>query len=211
PPAFSARLFYLQYQSGQNRFMPPGLNPSPGGYGGRGRSPLDPDPGQAMSPTPMSDTIDRFMQRWKGETIVVRTPQEFADAIRKMGSLIPKRSAVGPDAASLPVVSPRLASKPAKSKPPLPDGRGSIGERRDVVREGDPTEVLARLRDHVMAQGRRIPNYTCVQTVVRDRYEPATGRSSRGCDGLLARRKQPGFSKTLRLNSTDRLRLDVAL
>src|SRR5215831_19236067 len=209
PPAFSARLFYLQYQSDRNRFMPPGVNPPEIGYGGRGRPTVD--SGQTMSPTPMSDTIDRFMQRWKGETIVVRTPQEFADAIRKMGSRIPKRSAVGPDAASLPVVSPRLASKPAKSKPPLPDGRGSIGERRGVVGDEDPTEVLARLRDHVLAQGRRIPNYTCVQTVVRDQYEPATGRSSRGCDGLLARRKQPGFSKTLRLNSTDRLRLDVAL
>src|SRR5262249_36593373 len=77
PPAFSAPLFYLQYQSGQNGFMQAGLNPPEIGFGGRGRPTMD--SGQATSPTPMSDTIDRFMQRWKGETIVVRTPQEFAD------------------------------------------------------------------------------------------------------------------------------------
>src|SRR5215471_7342812 len=196
PAAFSARLFYLQYQSGQNRFLPPGLNPSPTVYGGRGRPPVDSDPGAVTSPTPMSDTIDRFMQRWKGETLVVRTPQEFADAIRKMGSRIPKRSSVGPDAAPLPVVSSKApASKPVTSRAPLPDGRGSIGQDRGSDEfTKDPTDVLARLRDQVMARGRRIPNYTCVQSVVRDRYEPAAGRSSRSCDGLLARRKEPGFS-----------------
>src|SRR5262249_24838225 len=42
PPTFSARLFYLQYQSGQNRFTPPGLNAPEIGYGGRGRPTADP-------------------------------------------------------------------------------------------------------------------------------------------------------------------------
>jgi hypothetical protein len=68
-----------------------------------------------------------------------------------------------------------------------------------------------RLRDEVLAHGARIPNYTCVETIQRDRYEPTTGRSNQSCDTLLARRKQFNFPLRIRLETTDRLRLDVAL
>ena len=76
--------------------------------------------------------------------------------------------------------------------------------------DDDPAEVLIHLRDQVLAHTRRIPNHTCVESVRRDRYE-AAGPIPRSCDSLLARRKLPGFSSSLRLATTDRLRLDVLL
>jgi hypothetical protein len=74
----------------------------------------------------------------------------------------------------------------------------------------DPTEVLIRLRDQVLAHARRVPNHTCVETVKRDRYETVE-RSKQACDSLLAARRQEGAPNRLRLATTDRLRLDVAL
>lgn len=74
----------------------------------------------------------------------------------------------------------------------------------------DPTEVLIRLREQVLAHTERIPNYTCVETIHRDRFESA-GEPQKSCDGALARRKQENFSSLLRLATSDRLRLDVAL
>jgi hypothetical protein len=67
------------------------------------------------------------------------------------------------------------------------------------------------VRDQVLEHGKWIPNHTCVEAIQRDRYEPVVGRSSKSCDTLMARRKQPAFSTQLRLDSTDKLRLDVAL
>jgi hypothetical protein len=75
----------------------------------------------------------------------------------------------------------------------------------------DPTDILMRLRDQVVAHGERIPNHTCVETVVRDRYEPTVSPIPKSCDSLLARRKQSDFPALVRLATTDRLRLDVAL
>ena len=75
----------------------------------------------------------------------------------------------------------------------------------------DPVDLLVRLRDQVLAHAERIPNHTCVESVRRDIYEPATGPPARSCDTLLARRKLPSFSSSLRLATTDRLRLDVLL
>lgn len=77
--------------------------------------------------------------------------------------------------------------------------------------DNDPVEVLMRLRDQVLRHGERIPNHTCVETIVRDRFEPVTGRMSKSCDALLARRKQTDFPHLLRLDTTDRLRLDVGM
>src|ERR1035441_10173428 len=85
----------------------------------------------------------------------------------------------------------------------------------------DPVDVLMRLRDQVLERGERIPNYTCVESIERDRYEPVTGRAPKSCDPvtappanscdtLLARRKQADFQGRLKLSSTDWLRLDVA-
>jgi hypothetical protein len=80
-----------------------------------------------------------------------------------------------------------------------------------MAADDDPAEVLIRLRDQVVAHAERIPNHTCVESVRRDRYEAVTGPPARSCDSLLARRKLPAFSSSLRLATTDRLRLDVLL
>lgn len=77
--------------------------------------------------------------------------------------------------------------------------------------QDDPAEVLIRLRDQVLAHAERIPNHACVESVRRDVYDAIADPSTRSCDRLLARRKQPGFSSSLRLTTTDRLRLDVLL
>ena len=76
--------------------------------------------------------------------------------------------------------------------------------------EEDPAGVLLRLRDYVIAHTAGIPDHTCVETVAREIYEP-TGLPVHSCDTLLARRKQPSYPGTLRLATTDRLRLDVLL
>lgn len=80
-----------------------------------------------------------------------------------------------------------------------------------VVAQEDPTEVLIRLRDRVLAHAQRIPNHTCVESVQRDQYENVSGLPARSCDTLLARRKLADPPSALRLVATDRLRLDVLL
>jgi hypothetical protein len=79
-----------------------------------------------------------------------------------------------------------------------------------LAADEDPTDVLIRLRDQVLAHSERIPNYTCVETIHRDRYESAIN-APKTCDDLIARRKQPNFSHMVQLSTSDRLRLDVAL
>jgi len=37
----------------------------------------------------------------------------------------------------------------------------------------DPTDTLARARDHLLERTERLPNYTCVQTVDRAYLQPA--------------------------------------
>jgi hypothetical protein len=74
----------------------------------------------------------------------------------------------------------------------------------------DPVDVLMRLRDQVVEHSERIPNYLCVETVYRDRYDHA-GDAPKTCDDIMAGRNQPGAPQRLRLAATDRLRLDVAL
>jgi hypothetical protein len=80
-----------------------------------------------------------------------------------------------------------------------------------VAADDDPVAVLMRVRDRVMAHAQRIPNHTCVETIVRDWYDLAAGPPPRSCDALLGRRKRAGAGTLTRLASTDRLRLDVAL
>ena len=74
----------------------------------------------------------------------------------------------------------------------------------------DPVAVLMRLRDTVTAHGERIPNHTCVETIVRDRYD-YTADPPKSCDALLGRRKRAGVGTLIRLATTDRVRLDVTL
>ncbi len=67
------------------------------------------------------------------------------------------------------------------------------------------------MRDQVLQTGERIPNYACIETVRRDRFEPVDGRAHQSCSAVFARRKQPNSQSRLTLDSTDWLRLDVAL
>jgi hypothetical protein len=80
-----------------------------------------------------------------------------------------------------------------------------------IVPDDDPVDVLVHLRDQVLDLGQRIPNYTCIETVQRDRYDPVDWPGGKSCDALLARRKQRDFPALLILDTTDRLRLDVLL
>ncbi|HWC99674.1 MAG TPA: hypothetical protein VG456_23095 [Candidatus Sulfopaludibacter sp.] len=77
--------------------------------------------------------------------------------------------------------------------------------------DDDPVEVLIRVRDRVMEHATRIPNYTCVETIVRDWYDLAGAAPPRSCDALLGRRKRAGAGTLVTLATTDRLRLDVAV
>ncbi len=81
--------------------------------------------------------------------------------------------------------------------------------------ESNPEQVMARLRNTVIENAARIPNYTCVEVVERHYYYPqfaATGvaralRSYRDCEDLAAGKQMRGYK--LILSSMDRLRLDV--
>ena len=76
--------------------------------------------------------------------------------------------------------------------------------------DDDPVEVLARVRDKVLAHAEHIPNHTCVETIVRNRFTSATA-PPHSCDDVLGRRKRAGEGTLITLASTDRLRLDVAI
>ena len=76
--------------------------------------------------------------------------------------------------------------------------------------EHDPAEVLKRVTDKVVTNGRRLPKYTCVETVTRDFFAPAAGTPPRACSVLVAQ-KQPPPDVALRPVMTDRLRLDVTM
>jgi hypothetical protein len=72
----------------------------------------------------------------------------------------------------------------------------------------DPTEVLARARDKLLDRTDRIPNYVCVETVNRSYLKNADARSwPASCDQIMGAKKKGAFK--LRLDVTDRLRLDV--
>lgn len=77
--------------------------------------------------------------------------------------------------------------------------------------DDDPVQILARLRDKVQAQGERIPNHVCVETITRDWYDYTPVIRPHSCDDLLGRRKRAGAANLLRIASTDRLRFDVTL
>jgi hypothetical protein len=62
----------------------------------------------------------------------------------------------------------------------------------------------------VLEHGQNIPNHTCVETVDRSRFAHI-GQTMNSCDTIIASRRKEGANGRLRLNTTDRLRLDVAL
>jgi hypothetical protein len=168
---------------------------SGGGRGGRRGTGTIALPIDRPAPVEGPDGIEQLLRHIKGETIAVRTPREFAGALVRLRSQIPASAVLpAPQPQSTATVEPALAPQPAAAAPDPQD---------------NPVEVLMRLRDRVLQHARQIPNYMCVETVQRDRYEPATGRMPKSCDALLAARKLGETS--LRLNATDWLRLDVGL
>jgi len=77
---------------------------------------------------------------------------------------------------------------------------------RLAVAQPDPGEVLRRAALKVLAH---VPNYTCVQTVIRDYYRADKGLQRRGCAASdTAALESPAPD---RLSITDRLRLDVTM
>ena len=75
----------------------------------------------------------------------------------------------------------------------------------------DPIQVLRRATQQVIASLREMPNCTCVEDVTRDYYEPAASTLPRACPVLLEQRRHPTPDLALRLFSSDRLRLEVAM
>lgn len=74
----------------------------------------------------------------------------------------------------------------------------------------DANDVLARVRLRIVAAMRRLPKYMCVETIDRDYFARATSTktSAPSCDEAVAGKGKRDVS--LRLNATDRVRLDVA-
>lgn len=73
-----------------------------------------------------------------------------------------------------------------------------------------PADLYQRVRERVLKDIDRLPNFTCVQTVTRRVYVPmiAAGRAP-SCDTIV--RDHKAENPTQPLESLDRLRLDVAI
>jgi len=69
--------------------------------------------------------------------------------------------------------------------------------------QNDPQQVLSRLRDRITGDLRRIPNYTCVESVRREYFRPSVTPAVASCATRGASTLQPW--------SVDQLRLDVAV
>ena len=74
----------------------------------------------------------------------------------------------------------------------------------------NPDEVIRRVTEKVVASAAHIPNYTCVESVLRNYYWPAA-TLSRSCPVLMEQRQRPTPDLALRLAVTDRLHLDVTM
>lgn len=73
----------------------------------------------------------------------------------------------------------------------------------------DPSDLYRRVRQHVMDDISRLPNFTCVETVTRRVYaSPANGRAP-SCEKIVRERQTESPKQPL--ESMDRLRLDVAI
>jgi hypothetical protein len=80
-----------------------------------------------------------------------------------------------------------------------------------LAADHDPAQVLENVTAKVRERTARLPNYTCVETVKRDYYQPLVARLARPCADVLQQRRHPPLDMVLRLVLTDRLRLDVTL
>jgi len=72
-----------------------------------------------------------------------------------------------------------------------------------VHAQPDPGDLLQRVTQEVLDTVGRLPKYMCTQTVDRSQYEPTAGSAGHPCE--------PYARKQLRLTTSDRLRLDVAV
>jgi hypothetical protein len=222
PSATAPKIFYVQYR------MPKPLSPSLGpGYNSAGSRRAS--QGQEIYPTfdngrgsksttlEPQDVIEQLIARLKGESIHVWTPHDFADAIMHITPRIHTSSKSGTPSASLPALPPPGAnrspdaSRITEVQTAPTEAAVNANPGIDARGDEDPTDLLIRLRDQVLEHARRIPNYTCAESVRRDRYEPIAGRAVKSCDTILGKRLQNSSSMPLRLDTTDRLRLDVAL
>ena len=75
----------------------------------------------------------------------------------------------------------------------------------------DPQAVLRRVRAKTIADGDRMPNYTCVETVERKSYHPLAATLPWACSVIVAELEHPTPDLVSQLFSTDRLRLDVTM
>lgn len=74
----------------------------------------------------------------------------------------------------------------------------------------DPAASLMRVLEKVRADLRRMPNYTCVETLTREFYRPIAP-VKRSCEVLLPMKQAPTLDMKLLPWYTDRLRLEVGL
>jgi hypothetical protein len=200
--ATPAPIFYLQYIHSPSfrPFLPNSGDPT-GGASAR-RAPIPDDvsmPTMAVSMV-MADAIQKLVARLRGDTFPIRSPHDLAEAIHRIDSRI-ARTAPPPESEN-----PPQPVRSAENSPPVE----KTPELRDSTSGADPIDVLAALRDRVLEHGQTIPNHTCVETVERSRYNH-TGQPVKSCDAVIANRRQMGSAARLRLDSSDRLRLDVAL
>jgi len=118
--------------------------------------------------------------------------------------------------ARIPRNAPPAAADPPP-KPPTPDvvppalpTVSETTEPTDPHGDEDPVELLVQLRDRVAALGGRIPNHTCVETIQRDVFARPAGPALKSCGALLDAARQRPAGASLKRQSTDWLRLDVA-
>jgi len=77
--------------------------------------------------------------------------------------------------------------------------------------EPDPDEVIKRVTERVTATTARIPNYTCVESVVRDFYWPPAAIPPEPCPVIMEERRHPIPDIAPNLAVTDRWHLDVTM
>jgi hypothetical protein len=83
--------------------------------------------------------------------------------------------------------------------------------RVNAAADHDPGAVLKRAIAKVLEAGRRMPNYTCVETVTRVFYRPRAESFARACSVIMQQREHPTLDMVLHPYSMDRLRLDVTM
>src|SRR5579871_529839 len=203
-------LFYLQFWT-QLPF-PGGPLGAPPQSAGRRNSVSSSSGGAATFPSGTSDPLERLIGRLKGKVFEVRAPHELADNIRHMQTAMGRAPGTSLPSESSSEAPP--ARRPAAVDPQPEEGPLDFSKLDKLPKsepDVDPVELLMRLRDRVLEHAVQLPKHTCVETIERQRFEPAAGRSGKSCDNILASRQQQTFQSRLRLDTTDRLRLDVAI